>query len=163
MQISWIPTALKAPIGSSCMVVKDGEPLDLCEECGSPLEDGFCRSCGIGFNEGNAPAGAAPLDRRDLSRVLGRNVGQRAHGSYALSLQQGEGMAHLRKEIELMVEQFNASPQTRNSVKQISERNAVKLLAELGPTKAAIASVAQEFLNLGEDHGRGQLLHLEGP
>ena len=36
-------------------------------------------------------------------------------------------------------------------MKQSSERNAVKLLAELGPTKAAIASVAQEFLNRGRN------------
>jgi hypothetical protein len=134
---------------SSCVAVKDKEPIELCEECGSPLEEGLCRSCGIGFNEGTGPVGAAPLDKRELSRVLGRNVGPRAHGSYALSLQQAEGMAHLRKEIESMVEQFNASPETKNSVKQSSERNAVKLLPHLGLTKAAIASVAHEFLSLG--------------
>ena len=93
--------------------------------------------------------GTAPLDRRELSRVLSRTVGPRAHGAYSLSMQQAEGMSHLRDEIESLVEQFNASPQTKNSVKQISERSAVKLMPELGPTKAAIASVAQEFLNLG--------------
>ena len=90
--------------------------------------------------------GAAPLEKSELAKVLGRGVGDRAHGAYSLSMQQAEGMSHLREEIESLVEQFNASPQTKNSVKQGSERNAVKLLPELGPTKAA---VAQEFLNLG--------------
>ncbi len=93
--------------------------------------------------------GTAPLGKSELAKVLGRGVGDRAHGAYSLSMQQAEGMAHLREEIESMVEQFNASPQTKNSVRQSSERNAVKLLPELGPTKAAIASVAQEFLSLG--------------
>jgi hypothetical protein len=64
-------------------------------------------------------------------------------------MQQAEGMSHLRDEIDSMVEQFNASPQTKNSVKQSAERNAIKLLPHLGPTKSAIASVAQEFLSLG--------------
>jgi hypothetical protein len=95
--------------------------------------------------------GAAPLDRRELSKVLGRSVGPRAHGSYSLSMQQEEGLAPLRKEIQSLVEQFNASPETKNSVKQNAERVAVKLLAELGPTDAAIASVAQEFLSLGRN------------
>jgi hypothetical protein len=133
------------------MAVKDGEPLELCEQCGSPLEDGFCRSCGVGFREGASPVGSAPLDRRELSRVLGRSVGQRAHGSYALSMQQEEGLAPLRKEIQSLVEQFSASPETKNSVKQNAEHIAVKLLSELGPTDAAIASVAQEFMNLGRN------------
>ena len=131
------------------MVVGPERELDLCEECGAPLQDGFCFNCGDGFREGASPVGAAPLDRSDLSKVLRRPVGPRAHGSYALSMQQDEKMAPLRKQIELLVEQFNASPQTKNSVKQISERNAVKLLPDLGPTKAAVASVAQEFLSLG--------------
>jgi hypothetical protein len=133
------------------------EPPELCEECGSPLENGLCASCGIGFNEGGGPVGAAPLDRQELSSVLGRWVGGRAHGSYSLSMQQEERMAPLRKEIESLVEQFNASPQTKNSVKMSSERNAVKLLPHLGPTKAAIASVAQEFLSLGRSVGEASL------
>ena len=89
------------------------------------------------------------MDKSELSKVLGRGIGDKAHGAYSLSMQQAQGMAHVRDEIESLVEQFNASPQTKNSVKQGSERNAVKMLPELGPTKAAIASVAQEFLNLG--------------
>lgn len=128
---------------------RNGEPLEFCEECGSPLVGTSCLTCGTNYRDGASPVGAAPLDRRELSRVLSRTVGTRAHGSYVLSMQQAEGMAHLRDQIESMVEQFNASPQTKNSVKQGCERNAVKLLPELGPTKAAIASVAQEFLSLG--------------
>ena len=46
------------------------EELDLCEECGSPLQDGFCASCGGGFHDGASPVGSAPLDRSDLSKVL---------------------------------------------------------------------------------------------
>ena len=124
-----------------------------CEHCGSPLdESGLCWSCsGGGFADGGSSVGAAPLDRRELSKVLGRSVGPRAHGSYSLSMQQEEGLAPLRKEIQSLVEQFNASPETKNSVKQNAERVAVKLLAELGPTDAAIASVAQEFLSLGRN------------
>ena len=124
-----------------------------CEHCGSPLDDnGLCWSCAGGaFLDGNSPVGTAPLAKSELSRVLRRNVGERAHGAYALSLQQGEGMAPLRKEIESLVEQFNASPEAKNSVKQRAERNAVKLVSWLGPTKAAIASVAQEFLRLGRN------------
>ncbi len=95
--------------------------------------------------------GAAPLDRRELSAVLGRWVGPRAHGSYALSMQQKEKMAPLRKEIESLVDQFNVSPEVRNSVRHNSERMAVKLLDELGPTKAAIASVAQVFIEQGRN------------
>jgi hypothetical protein len=127
----------------------DGEPLELCEECGSPLVDSVCQSCGSVFREGSSPVGAAPLDRNELSRVLGRPVGPRAHGSYALSMQQEEGMAPLRKEIDLLVEQFTASPEAKASVKQSAERLAVKVMGDLGPTRAAIASVAQEFLRQG--------------
>jgi hypothetical protein len=97
------------------------------------------------------------LEKSELSRVLRRSVGGRAHGAYSLSLQQAEGMAHLREQIESMVEQFNASPQTKNSVKMSSERNAIKLLPHLGPTKAAIAAVAQEFLSLGRSVGESSL------
>jgi hypothetical protein len=131
----------------------DPDPPETCEHCGSPLdESGLCWSCsGGGFQSGSSQVGTAPLDKSELSRVLRRGVGDRAHGSYSLSMQQAEGMAHLREEIGSMVEQFNASQQTKNSVKQSSERNAVKLLPELGPTKAAIASVAQEFLRLGRN------------
>ena len=127
------------------------EQEETCEQCGSPLdESGLCWSCsGGGFQSGSSSVGAAPLEKSELAKVLGRGVGDRAHGAYSLSMQQAEGMSHLRQEIESMVEQFTASPQTKNSVKQGSERNAVKLLPELGPTKAAVASVAQEFLNLG--------------
>src|SRR5579863_6142015 len=114
--------------------------LDLCEECGSPLEDGVCRSCGMGFSDGASPVGAAPLGRGELSRVLGRPVGARAHGSYALSMQQDEGMAPLRRHIDRLVEQFNTSPQVKATVKQNAERLAVKIMREIGPTKAAIAS-----------------------
>ncbi len=135
---------------SSMGVAHEGE-LDLCEECGSPLEDGVCRSCGIGFSDGASPVGAAPLGRGELSRVLGRQVGARAHGSYALSMQQEEGMAPLRKQIDLLVQQFNASPEVKAAVKQNAERMAVKIMREVGPTKAAIASVAQEFLALGRN------------
>ena len=134
-------------------------PAETCEHCGSPLDErGTCWSCaGGGFQSGSSPVGAAPLEKSELSRVLRRSVGRRAHGAYSLSLQQAEGMAHLREQIESMVEQFNASPQTKNSVKMSSERNAVKLLPHLGPTKAAIASVAQEFLSLGRSVGEASL------
>lgn len=125
------------------------EPIELCDECGSPLVDGSCGTCGTGYSEGASPVGAAPLDRRELSRVLGRSVGARAHGSYALSMQQKEGMAPLRREIELMVERFEAPPEVKATVKRNAERLAVRIMDELGPTKASIASVAQEFLRLG--------------
>jgi hypothetical protein len=132
---------------------------EICEHCGSPLdESATCWSCtGGGFQNGSSPVGAAPLEKSELSRVLRRGVGERALGAYSLSMQQGKGMAHLRQEIESMVEQFNASAQTKNSVKLSSERNAVKLLPHLGPTKAAIASVAQEFLSLGRSLGEASL------
>ncbi|HEV2138029.1 MAG TPA: hypothetical protein VGR53_04250 [Nitrososphaerales archaeon] len=128
-----------------------GEPLELCEGCGSPLEDGSCPICSPGFRDGASPVGAAPLDRKELSKVLGRSVGAKAHGSYALSFQQAEGMAPLRREIESLVEQFNASSQARASAKLSAERLAVKLMEELGPTKAAIASVAQVFIGQGRN------------
>jgi hypothetical protein len=128
----------------------EGE-LDLCEECGSPLEEGSCPSCGIGFSDGASPVGAAPLGRGELSRVLGRPIGTRAHGSYALSMQQEQGMAPLRKQIERLVEQFSASPKVKAAVRQNAERLAVKIMREIGPTKAAIASVAQEFLGQGRN------------
>ncbi|MDG7006631.1 MAG: hypothetical protein JRN06_00135 [Nitrososphaerota archaeon] len=130
-------------------MVAGEEPMELCEECGSPLVDGRCGACGTGYSDGASPVGAAPLDRRELSRVLGRNVGARAHGSYSLSMQQEEGMAPLRREIELLVERFGAPPEARAAVKRNAERLALGIVGELGPTKAAIACVAQEFLRLG--------------
>ena len=130
---------------------RDGEPLDLCEECGSPLLGNACVSCGAGYSDGSSPVGAAPLDRSELSRILKRNVGQRAHGSYALSMQQEEGMAPLRKQIDLLVEQFDASPEAKATAKQNAERLAVKVMDELGPTKAAMASVAQAFIDQGRN------------
>ena len=137
-------------IGSyySRVVIHNREP-DLCEECGSPLVDGFCGSCGTGYAAGASPVGAAPLERRELSRVLGRSVGARAHGSYSLSMQQKPGMAPLRREIDLLVEQFSASPELKASVKQGAEKLAVKIMDEFGPIRAAIASVSQEFLRRG--------------
>jgi hypothetical protein len=132
-------------------MVAGEEPLELCEECGSPLVEGRCGACGGGFSDRASPVGAAPLDRRELSRVLGRNVGARAHGSYALSMQQEEGMAPLRREIDLLVERFGAPPEVKATVKRNAERLAIGIMDELGPTKAAIASVAQEFLRLGRN------------
>jgi hypothetical protein len=89
------------------------------------------------------------MSRRELSDLLDRSAGERTYGSLVLSMQQEEGMAPLRKEIDLLAEQFTASPEVKASVKQSSERLAVKVMGELGPTKAAIASVAQEFLRQG--------------
>jgi len=136
---------------TSMSIVNPGRRPELCEHCGSPLdESGLCWSCsGGGFQSGSSPVGTAPLDKGELSKVLGRGVGDRALGAYSLSLQQAETMAHLRDEIDALVERSNASPEAKNSVKRSSERRAVKLLPHLGPTKAAIASVAQEFLGLG--------------
>jgi hypothetical protein len=130
---------------------RDGDPLELCEECGSPLVGTSCVTCGTNFRDGASPVGAAPLNRSELSRVLGRSVGARAHGSYALSMQQEEGMAPLRKQIDRLVEQFNASPAIKTAVKSNAERMAVKIMREIGPTKAAIAAVAQEFLRRGRN------------
>jgi hypothetical protein len=93
--------------------------------------------------------GEAPLDRRELRGVLRRSVGARAHGFYALSMQQEERVASLRREIEQLVERFNASPETKASAKRSAELLAVKVMEELGPTKAAIASVAQVFIEQG--------------
>jgi hypothetical protein len=131
-------------------VSREGE-LDLCEDCGSPLQDGSCPSCGVGFSDGASPVGAAPLGRGELSRVLGRPIGARAHGSYALSMQQEKGMGPLRKQIDSLVERFSASPEVKAAVKHNAERLAVKMMREIGPTKAAIASVAQEFLGRGRN------------
>jgi hypothetical protein len=130
---------------------RGGEPLELCEECGSPLVEGSCRNCGAGFRDGSSPVGAAPLDRRELSKVLGRSVGARAHGSYSLSMRQEERMAPLRKEIDLLVERFSAPTEVKASVKNNAEHLAVKIMDNVGPTKAAIASVAQEFLRVGRN------------
>ncbi|HEV2225980.1 MAG TPA: hypothetical protein VGR56_04145 [Nitrososphaerales archaeon] len=91
------------------------------------------------------------MDRRELSRVLGRSVGARAHGSYALSIQQEEGMAPLRREIDMLVERFSASAEVKRAAKKGAERFAVKVMEDLGPTKAAIASVAQYFVALGRN------------
>ncbi len=128
-----------------------GTDQELCEECGSPLVDGFCSNCGSGFSGGASPVGAAPLDRSELSKVLGRPVGPRAHGSYSLSMQQEKRMAPLRKEIESLVERFNASSEVKAAVKQNAEKMAVKIMDELGPTAAAIVSVAQEFIGQGRN------------
>lgn len=76
-------------------------------------------------------------------------MGARAHGSYSLSIQQEEGMAPLRKQIDSLVEQFSASPEVKAAAKQSAERLAVKIMDALGPTKAAIASVAQVFIGQG--------------
>jgi len=142
-------SSLKAETASAFMVASEGEPLELCEECGSPLVDGRCGTCGTGYSGGASPVGAAPLERRELSRVLGRNVGARAHGSYALSIQQEEGMAPLRREIDRLAKRFEAPSEVKATVEKNAERLAVGIMDELGPTKAAIACVAQEFLRLG--------------
>ncbi|HUH99454.1 MAG TPA: hypothetical protein VLY65_00280, partial [Nitrososphaerales archaeon] len=54
-------------------------------------------------------------------------------------------------QIDLLVEQFNASSEVKAVVKQNAERLAVKVVREVGPTKAAVASVAQEFLRQGRN------------
>jgi hypothetical protein len=113
--------------------------------------DGLCGTCGTGYREGASPVGAAPLERDELSRVLGRNVGAKAHGSYALSMQQEQGMGPLRKQVDLLVEQFNASPEAKAAAKRNAETLAVRVMEDLGPTKAAIASVAQVFIAQGRN------------
>ena len=128
-----------------------GEPLELCEECGSLLRNGSCEACSPGLADGGSPVGAAPLDRRELSKVLGRSVGVRAHGSYALSIQQEKGMAPLRREIDSLVERFKASAEVKRTAKQSAEKLAVKVMEDLGPTKAAIVSVAQFFIAQGRN------------
>src|SRR5712692_6230376 len=55
---------LKADWTSYRMVVDQEGGLDLCEECGAPLQHGFCHSCSGGFRGGASPVGAAPLDRQ---------------------------------------------------------------------------------------------------
>ena len=89
------------------------------------------------------------MSRRELSDLLDRSAGQKTYGSLVLSMQQEEGMAPLRKEIGLLVEQFAASPELKASVKQNAEHLAMKVISEIGPTKAAVASVSQEFLRQG--------------
>ena len=126
-----------------------GEPLELCEQCGAPLVDGSCQSCGQGFRDGSSPMGSAPFDREGLRKVLGRPASRGMVGSYSLSMQQKPGMSALRRRIEILVEQFSASPELKASVKQSAERLAVKIMQELGPKEAAVASVAQEFLRRG--------------
>ena len=126
-----------------------GEPLELCEECGSPLVEGSCPTCGSGFSEGTGPTGTAPMSRQELRDLLDRQTSQRTYGSLVLSMQQEPRMAPLRKEIDLLVERFSAPPELKASVKQAAERLAVKIMDDLGPTKAAIASVAQEFVRRG--------------
>ena len=78
-------------------------------------------------------------------------MGVKAHGSYALSIQQEKGMAPLRKEIDSLVERFNASTEAKRAAKQTAERLAVKIVGDLGSTKAAIASVAQVFIGQGRN------------
>ena len=137
---------------------RDGEPLELCEECGSPLVDGACQSCGPGFRAGTGPTGSAPMSRGELRELLDRGPGERrpgvrTYGSLVLSMQQEAGMAPLRKEIDLLVERFGASPELMASAKLSAESLAVKLTDELGPTKAAIVSVAQFFIAQGRSLG----------
>ena len=129
----------------------DGEPLELCEECGSPLADGLCQNCVPAFRDGTGPTGTAPMTRGELRDLLDRNTGQRTYGSLVLSMQQEEGMAPLRKEIDLLVERFNASPEVKAAARQSAERLAVRLMDEIGPTKAAIAAVAQVFIAQGRN------------
>lgn len=143
--------ALKADLAHSSVATREPEPLELCEECGSPLEEDACINCTPGFRDGASPVGATPPDRRELSRILGRNVGAKAHGSYALSMQQGRGMAPLRRLIDLLVERFNASAEVKQVARQSAERLAVKIMEDLGPSKAAIASVAQVFIGQGRN------------
>jgi hypothetical protein len=64
---------------------------------------------------------------------------------------QEKGMAPLRKEIDLLVERFSATSEVKSSVKKNAEHLAVKIMDDVGPTKAAIASVAQEFLRVGRN------------
>ena len=148
MRPALTPRTSVPELGFSSIDLTRGEPLELCEECGSPLDGGPC-TCGTGFDLGASPVGAAPLDRHELSRILGRNVGMRAHGSYALSVQQEARMAPLRREIDSLVEKFNASAEVKRSAKQSAEKLAVKVMDDLGPTRAAIASVGQFFIAQG--------------
>jgi hypothetical protein len=60
-------------------------------------------------------------------------------------------MAPLRREIDSLVERFNASAEVKRSAKQNAERLAVKVMEDLGPTKAAIVSVAQFFMAQGRN------------
>ena len=140
---------LKPAVRFPSMPPDAGEPLELCEECGSPLVEGSCPTCGSGFSAGTGPTGTAPMSRQELRDLLDRQTSQRTYGSLVLSMQQEPRMAPLRKEIDLLVERFSAPPELKASVKQAAERLAVKILDDLGPTKAAVASVAQEFMRRG--------------
>ena len=60
-------------------------------------------------------------------------------------------MAPLRREIESLVERFNASAEVKRAAKQNAEKLVIKVMDDLGPTKAAIASVAQFFISQGRN------------
>jgi hypothetical protein len=66
-------------------------------------------------------------------------------------MQQEERMAPLRKEIEALVERFSVAPEVKATVRQNAERLAFRIMDDIGPTKAAIASVAQEFMRVGRN------------
>jgi hypothetical protein len=66
-------------------------------------------------------------------------------------MQQEERAARLRREIGQLVERFNASPEAKASAKRGAELLAVKVMEDLGTTKAAIASVAQVFIEQGRN------------
>ena len=72
-------------------------------------------------------------------------------------------MAPLRREIDSLVERFNASAEVKRTAKQSAEMFAIKVMEDLGPTKAAIASVAQFFIaqgrNFAEVNNRISLVH----
>src|SRR2546425_12035507 len=79
---------LKADWTSYRMVVDQEGGLDLCEECGAPLQDGFCHSCSGGVRGGALPPGAAPPDRQEHPSVFGRGGGPRGRGFFSLFLSQ---------------------------------------------------------------------------
>src|SRR2546425_2571789 len=81
---------LKADWTSYRMVVDQEGGLDLCEECGAPLQDGFCHSCSGGVRGGGSPLGAAPPHKAKNSFLFGKGGGARGPWFLSPLMQQGE-------------------------------------------------------------------------
>ena len=149
----------------------DSQALELCEDCGAPLQDRVCPNCsspghrgGREYHDGSNPYGEAALTRQKLGAVIDRAVwdpearklrkGAASAGAresnFLNSMLQDQRQVQIHKKVERLVALFNVSREAQTTIAAKAEVQAKRLAKDgrLSLDRAVIAAVANEFLNL---------------
>jgi hypothetical protein len=108
------------------------------------------------YSDHNNIAGEEAMTQSDFQKVFytrdGRRMGRKSWLQYR-GLLADRYAGPLSRKVEVLVSQFEVSPEVRSRISQQATSEACRLVkgGDLSADRAAVASVAQEFLRLGWD------------